>query len=592
MTGISGLTQEQAAFATHASGAFVHACPGAGKTRTIIARLVKIAAILPPRRGVAVLSFTNSAVDEFRERCRNAATDALLKYPSFMGTLDAFVRHFVVLPGCAATSTVRPIMVDSWERLGIEIRLAGQFAFRGDAVKLDLFDPETNVIDPDKIGHSGLRNHVRQYQSRYEQAAANRRRGLLQACYLSAADARIRTLRLIRDPVNGEALGRALAARFHEVMVDEGQDCNPLDLQILSWLRQHGVRVTLVCDPDQAIYEFRNGNPDGLREFKATYPVESRHRLTGNFRSSPAVCKLAATLRNTGGADEAVGDMAKVPHPILLLAYDGRGPSAAIGCAFLDHVAALGLAAANAIVLAHSGKVAQRAAGDLTPGESNGGSRVEFLARTVAEFWSPGATGRSREAVVQRVETLLLDLMGLRQDDEHLLRAIERNGMERRAHRRRALSLLLSLPKVCGSADAGRLVWIASVHEQIERLDLPLPPGVTLRGFFRKPPNGKWSNHLQVPVDLGLGCAKIHEAKGRQYDAVCVVVPPNRAPENRSEALFQSWESRRDAEAKRVIYVGVTRARKLGAVAVPAAFADRCAAVLAACQVPHIRRDL
>ncbi|CAN7303288.1 hypothetical protein LJR034_001431 [Caballeronia sp. LjRoot34] len=52
-------------------------------------------------------------------------------------------------------------------------------------------------------------------------------------------------MRLIRDPLNGGALGRALAARFHEVMVDEGQDCDPLDLQILSWLREYGVHVYL-----------------------------------------------------------------------------------------------------------------------------------------------------------------------------------------------------------------------------------------------------------------------------------------------------------------------------------------------------------
>ncbi|CAN7303350.1 UvrD-helicase domain-containing protein [Caballeronia sp. LjRoot34] len=181
MIGIQYLTEEQEAFATHVGGAFVHACPGAGKTRTIIARLTKITATLPPRRGVAILSFTNSAVDEFRERCQAAGLAPLLKYPSFMGTLDAFVRHFVVLPACAATSTTRPIILDSWDTLGIEIRLSGQFAFRGDPVSLDLFDPETNVIDPGRIGHAGLRNHVRQHQARYQQAAAHRRRGLLQA---------------------------------------------------------------------------------------------------------------------------------------------------------------------------------------------------------------------------------------------------------------------------------------------------------------------------------------------------------------------------------------------------------------------------
>lgn len=591
MIGIQNLTEEQEAFATHVGGVFVHACPGAGKTRTIIARLTKIAATLPARRGVAVLSFTNSAVDEFRERCQAAGLAPLLKHPSFMGTLDAFVRHFVVLPGCAATSTTRPIILDSWDTLGIEIRLSGSFAFRGDSVSLDLFDPETNVIDPGRIGHAGLQNHVRQHQARYQRAAANWRSGLLQAGYLSAGDARIQTLRLIRDPLNGGALGRALAARFHEVMVDEGQDCNPLDLQILSWLREYGVQVTFVCDPDQAIYEFRNGNPAGIQAFKETYPVESHLGLTGNFRSSAAVCRLAATLRSSDQVDQSVGDTANVMHPVLLLTYGGRAPNAGIGRAFLNRIAELDLDSTSAIILAHSGKVAQRAAG-VAPNDSDGTSRVESLARKVAEFWSPAATARSRESVVLAIEMLLLDLMELRQPNEHLLRTIERVGMDRRAHRRHALSLLMSLPIACGNADADRLAWIARVHAEIVRLSLPLPAGVTVRSFFRRPPNGQWSNHLQVPDNLGLACAKIHEAKGREYGAVCVVIPPNRAPENRGEALFESWEARADAEAKRVLYVGLTRARHLVALAVPVAFADRCVAVLASGQVPHTRRDL
>ncbi|MCA7949011.1 ATP-dependent helicase [Burkholderia seminalis] len=591
MTRIRGLTAEQEAFATHVGGVFVHACPGAGKTRTILARLANIAATLPPRRGVAVLSFTNSAVDEFRDRCQAAGLSSLLKHPSFMGTLDAFVRNFVVLPGCAATTTTRPIILDSWDTLGIEIRLSGQFAFRGDPVSLDLFDPETNVIDPGRIGHAGLQNHVRQHQARYQQAAAHRRRALLQAGYLSANDARVQTLRLILDPLNGGALGRALAARFHEVMVDEGQDCNPLDLQVLSWLREYGVHVTFVCDPNQAIYEFRNSNLAAIQEFKETYPDESRRELTGNFRSSPAVCRLTATLKSAGGVDQSVGDTANVAHSVLLLTYRGRAPGETVGQAFLNRIAELGLDATDAVVLAHSGKVAQRAAG-VALNDSNGNSRIESLACKVAEFWSPAATVRSREAVVQAMETLLLDLMGLRQPNEHPVRTVQRIGMDRRAHRRCALGFLMSLPKACGDTDADRLAWIARVHTETERLNLPLPAGVTVRNFFRRPPNARWSDHLQIALDLGLRCAKIHEAKGREYGAVCVVIPPNRAPENRGEALFESWEASTDSEAKRVLYVGLTRARHLAALAVPVAFADRCVALLAAGQVPHTRRDL
>ncbi|WP_080971050.1 ATP-binding domain-containing protein [Burkholderia cepacia] len=190
------------------------------------------------------------------------------------------------------------------------------------------------------------------------------------------------------------------------------------------------------------------------------------------------------------------------------------------------------------------------------------------------------------------METLLLDLMGLRQPNEHPVRTVQRIGMDRRAHRRCALGFLMSLPKACGNADADRLAWIARVHAETERLNLPLPAGVTVRNFFRRPTNARWSDHLQIALDLGLRCAKIHEAKGREYGAVCVVIPPNRAPENRGEALFESWEARTDSEAKRVLYVGLTRARHLAALAVPVAFADRCVALLAAGQVPHTRRDL
>lgn len=591
MTGIHSLTAEQEEFASHIGGAFVHACPGAGKTRTIIARLAKIAATLPPRRGVAILSFTNSAVNEFRERCQAAGLDSLLKHPSFMGTLDAFVRHFMVLPSYSATCPTRPIIIDSWNTLGIEIRLSGQFAFRGDPVSLDFFDPETNIINPDWIGHAGLQNHVRQHQARYQQVAAQRRRGLLQAGYMSAGDARLQTLKLIRDPVNGGALGRALSARFHEVMVDEGQDCNPLDLQILSWLRGHGVHVTFVCDPDQAIYEFRNGNPAGLQEFKETYPIESHRGLTGNFRSSPVICRLAATLRNAGQVDQSVGNTGNVEHPVLLLTYGGRGPTASIGQAFLNGIAELDLDSTNAIILAHAGKVAQHAAG-VASNDSNGSSQVELLARKVAEFWSPAATARSREIVVQGMEALLLDIMGLRKPNEHLLRTIERLGMDRRTHRRSALSFLMSLPRECGNTDVDRLAWIACVHWEAARLNLQLPAGITVRNFFRRPSNTQWSNHLQMKINLGLACAKIHEAKGREYDAVCVVVPPNRAPKNRSEALFESWEARIDAETKRVLYVALTRAKHFVALAVPKAFADRCVTLLNAGQVPYIRTEL
>ena len=132
------------------------------------------------------------------------------------------------------------------------------------------------------------------------------------------------------------ALGRALAARFLEVIVDEAQDCNPIDLQILRWFREHGLAVTVVADPNQAIYGFRHGDPTNLRELASSYDPANRLNLTGNFRSSPAICALAATLRDRVAPDDSVGETATIREPVHILEYHGVSVPAAIGRKFFQ----------------------------------------------------------------------------------------------------------------------------------------------------------------------------------------------------------------------------------------------------------------
>lgn len=537
------------------------------------------------------MSFTNSAVEKFRIQCRRVGLDSALRHPSFMGTMDAFVRQFIVLPAHSAESPQAPLIIDSWETLGIEIRLAGRDSFRGDGVSLDAFDPETNSIDPNTIGHTGLRNHVHQHRARYEQAAANRRRGLMASGYLSAGDARAATLRLVRDTVRGQALGAALAARFSEIVVDEGQDCNPLDFEILRWLRGNGVEVSVVCDPDQAIYEFRHGNPATLMGFRQTFRPEAIHSLTGNFRSTVPICRLSATLRNSNDVDQPLGECATVPHPVILLSYKGQARDI-IGRTFAEHVKAVAITLDQAVVLSHAAKNAYRAAGDVSARDAVGNSRVELFARCVAEYWAVSTSARSKESILQSVERMLLDLIGLREEREHVAKCFQRNGLSRRVYRRKALELIVGVPKTCPDTDAGRQAWVDAFHKRLDSLGLDLPSGQTVRGYFRCPREARWSDCLHIASGVNLAWSTIHEAKGHEYEAVCVVIPPNRAPHNRSEVLVSSWEGRTDDEAKRVLYVGVTRAMKLVVLAVPKPLADRCGALLVAGQVPHIRQDL
>ncbi len=580
------MTTEQQAFVAHEGEAFIQACPGAGKTKTIVARLARIAAGLPPRKGIAVLSFTNSAVDEFKERCGREGLDEVLRYPSFIGTFDGFVRHFLIMPGGLDGVAVRPTILDSWATLEIEIRLRGRQAFLGPGISLDSFHPETGQIDYQFIGHPGLRRHAQANQAAYEQAAAIRRRGLWAQGYLSAADARVHAVNRLGDEAWSTNLGRAIAARFAELIVDEAQDCNPLDLRILEWLRQYGMPVTLVCDPDQAIYGFRHGTPLGLQEFRGRYQETCRLSMTGNFRSSPPICKLAATLRERAVPDDSIGETADVTSPILVLEYGGAAVPSTIGTQFVQAIAAAGINLDDGIVLAHSRNAALRAAGLRLAGAAAGASKVAWVARMVSEFWTPTQGNRTREASLRAFERLILDVMGKLGTDEDSSRAAERNGIERRWLRRTALELLLKLPKVCPDTEQGREAWIATLRLELQGLGLPHPAGFSAGRYFTSPRTKAWSECLGQRDVEQLRGSTIHEAKGRQYEAVCLVIPPDRQIARSSQVLTM-WENRSPDEAKRVIFVGVTRARRFLAVAVPAALTPRVLAILTRNDVPH-----
>lgn len=83
----------------------VEACPGAGKTRAIVQRY-KLRADTSDR-GVALLSFTNAAIDE--ATARSSDRPDLLRAPHFVGTFDTFLHRYIVTPNESAALMKIPI---------------------------------------------------------------------------------------------------------------------------------------------------------------------------------------------------------------------------------------------------------------------------------------------------------------------------------------------------------------------------------------------------------------------------------------------------------------------------------------------------
>lgn len=78
------------------SSCYVQACPGSGKTTTLLAKLIILAnkMPLPEGKGICVLTHTNVAIDEIKAKLGTNA-DVLFRYPNFFGTIQTFLHKYV-----------------------------------------------------------------------------------------------------------------------------------------------------------------------------------------------------------------------------------------------------------------------------------------------------------------------------------------------------------------------------------------------------------------------------------------------------------------------------------------------------------------
>ena len=101
------------------------------------------------------------------------------------------------------------------------------------------------------------------------------------------------------------ALEKDTAGRrcFQNLLVDEFQDVNDLQYRlILAWSRG-GRSLFVIGDPDQSIYGFRGASGDCFRRLAADRPDAAEIRLRRNYRSAPEILRAALPVieRNPGG---------------------------------------------------------------------------------------------------------------------------------------------------------------------------------------------------------------------------------------------------------------------------------------------------
>ncbi len=269
----------------------LRAAPGSGKTWTSCRRYIWRAGNWRyPVGGLALLSFTNAAIREFKTATIDIGRRDLLFDPNYVGTFDSFVERYVLAPfGHLLTGAKKRPKLFLSPRPGdrnntrLEVWKDGR-NFPVPAWEVIPYPKDTKVRfkGPRNVGDlpfAAANNAVRHLLSLGFYTHAQR---VFWACDL-----------LFKRPHIAELLAR----RFPEIIVDEAQDSNAWLLFLLNFLRKKGARVTLVGDPDQCIYEFSMADATSLADLKTKWAIPEKP-LSQSFRCNS---QIAAAVRNVGG---------------------------------------------------------------------------------------------------------------------------------------------------------------------------------------------------------------------------------------------------------------------------------------------------
>lgn len=289
----------------------IKACPGSGKTTALLAKLLILADRMPfaNGRGICVLTHTNVAIDEIKEKL-GVECAVLFQYPNFFGTFQSFVDKFLAIPGYCEKFNHRNIRIDNvlYETYMKKIFYSNRLQYDGwllqriqhqDKSKeekamemLEYFMGIGFLFENDGIISLKDRKHTKildgKNASPTYQKLFNLKNQLLKKGILCYDDAYSLACYYIQK--HG-SLKKAFSTRFKYVFIDEMQDTNKLQSDILENIFDENVIMQKYGDLHQAIYD-----EQGLEESDVWNINEDFLPLAQTKRFGTTIAKLVSNL--------------------------------------------------------------------------------------------------------------------------------------------------------------------------------------------------------------------------------------------------------------------------------------------------------
>lgn len=556
------LTEEQRVAVDWGGNLLLTACPGSGKTRTLIAKLVAaIEGVRGTPKSICCITYTNTAVQEIEQRASEQLQAGDERH-IHVSTIHSFCLHSILRPfawlrpelGGARKVLTRdnPDFESICENAAAQINL------------LNLQQSDLEAFESLSVDATGRIIGLASRNEAVCRAAPHFWSRCAQLGYIDFGQIVYGAYLLLRDYPQ---IARSLCARHPWFLIDEFQDTTELQVEILKLLHlTKRAKFFAVGDLFQSIYGFTGARPELVAPFGAHIGARTDLSLSFNFRSSQRIVNHSERLLPRASPMTAAGSTRDYPLEPTLVA--GGTVFEAVTEHFLPTLQNNHIPLGDSAILAkdwYSLIALARLLRDFGTPIVGPGARPYRRSRLFAQLAeqlcgaiiepSPATTRQLERALFYTVQDASgetrLELFGF--SGRRILVGLQREAVRLAEAGHGALGWLDAMSLATGDIllQAGYVdrqqsgLFYASVQEMksdMARQNVDMANlSIEHLGLFASPTRA-------------LRLSTIHAAKGREYAAVCII--------GLRTGSFPFYKSTDVAAEKRQFYVAITRAER------------------------------
>lgn len=288
---LNKLNEQQKEAVLHKDGpCLVIAGAGSGKTRVLTTRIAKLIEEGVPSWNILAITFTNKAAKEMRERLNVLVPNNNV----FVGTFHSFgvrilrenyvhlglERNFTILDSDDVLSLIKKIMKDkgiSKEECAPSY-IRNRISFIKNEMMSDAEIEKFFNTEPEQIAYEVYKEYVKVLKRN------------------NSVDFDDLLLFPVKLFVKDKEILSHYQEKFKYILIDEYQDTNEVQYKLSKLLNEKYQNLFVVGDPDQSIYAFRGANYKNILNFERDYQNTKVIPLEENYRSTKMILDAANSV--------------------------------------------------------------------------------------------------------------------------------------------------------------------------------------------------------------------------------------------------------------------------------------------------------